>query len=83
LNASDATALVDPDRGGLWPCRSVIQHRRRATHTRRPAPRVVPEYPDSGKLWGLGFAPGGEHATDTPEIIGRPEDNLDYFEGES
>jgi len=41
------------------------------------------EYPDSGKLWGLGFAPGGEHATDTPEIIGRPEDNLDYFEGES
>ena len=41
------------------------------------------EYPDSGKLWGLGFAPGGEHGTDTPEIIGRPEDNLDYFEGES
>jgi len=41
------------------------------------------EYPDSGKLWGLGFAPGSEHGTDTPEIVGRPEDNLDYFEGES
>ncbi len=41
------------------------------------------EYPDSGKLWGLGFAPGGEHSTDAPEIVGRPEDNLDYFEGES
>jgi len=41
------------------------------------------EYPDSGKLWGLGFAPGGEHAPDTPEIVGRPEDNLDYFDGES
>ncbi len=41
------------------------------------------EYPDSGKLWGLGFAPGGEHGPDAPEIVGRPEDNLDYFEGES
>ena len=41
------------------------------------------EYPDSGKLWGLGFAPGGEHSPDAPEIIGRPGDNLDYFEGET
>jgi len=40
------------------------------------------EYPDSGKLWGLGFAPGGEYGPDAPEIVGRPEDNLDYFEGE-
>ncbi len=41
------------------------------------------EYPESRKLWGLSFPPGGEHAPDAPEIIGRPQDNLDYFEGES
>jgi uncharacterized cupin superfamily protein len=41
------------------------------------------EYPDSGKLWGLGFAPGGERDADAPEILGRPEDNLDYLDGEA
>lgn len=41
------------------------------------------EYPDSGKLWGLSFAPGGPREADAPEILGRPEDNLDYLDGES
>jgi uncharacterized cupin superfamily protein len=40
------------------------------------------EYPESGKLWGLSFAPGAERGPDEVEVIGRPEDNLDYFEGE-
>lgn len=41
------------------------------------------EYPDSAKLWGLSFAPGGERSDDAPEIVGRPEHNLDYFDGEA
>jgi uncharacterized cupin superfamily protein len=41
------------------------------------------EYPESGKLWGLSFAPGGEHSPDAPEVMARPEDNLGFFEGES
>jgi len=41
------------------------------------------EYPESGKLCGIGFAPGGERAANAPEIIGRPESNLDYFDGET
>ena len=41
------------------------------------------EYPDSGKLWGLSFAPGGERDPHAPEIVGRPEHNLDYFDGET
>ena len=40
------------------------------------------EYPESGKLWGLSFAPGGERGPDDRQVIARPEDNLDYFEGE-
>jgi uncharacterized cupin superfamily protein len=41
------------------------------------------EYPDSGKLWGLSFAPGAERDPGEPGVIGRPEDNLDYFDGEA
>lgn len=41
------------------------------------------EYPESGKLWGLAFAPGSEHSPDAPELLGRPEGNLDYFDGEA
>lgn len=41
------------------------------------------EYPESCKLWGRSFPPGGKYDPDAPEIIGRPQDNLDYFEGES
>lgn len=41
------------------------------------------EYPDSGKLWGLAFAPGGERDPEAADILGRPENNLGYFEGES
>jgi len=41
------------------------------------------EYPESGKLWGLGFPPGGEHDPNAPEILGRPENNLDYLDGET
>jgi uncharacterized cupin superfamily protein len=40
------------------------------------------EYPDSGKLWGRNTPPGGEPGPDHAEIIARPDDNLDYFEGE-
>jgi uncharacterized cupin superfamily protein len=41
------------------------------------------EYPESGKLWGLSFAPGAERGLDAVEVIARPEDNLDYFDGET
>ncbi len=40
------------------------------------------EYPESGKLWGLSFAPGAERGRDEVEVLARPEDNLDYLEGE-
>lgn len=40
------------------------------------------EYPESGKLWGISFAPGGEHDGNAPEILGRPGNNLDYLDGE-
>ncbi len=40
------------------------------------------EYPESGKLWGLSYAPGAERGRDEVEVLARPEDNLDYLEGE-
>ena len=40
------------------------------------------EYPDSGKLWGRSSAPGAQPGPDDVELIARPEENLDYLEGE-
>jgi uncharacterized cupin superfamily protein len=40
------------------------------------------EYPDSGKAWARTYAPGGEPGSERVELIARPEDNLDYMEGE-
>jgi uncharacterized cupin superfamily protein len=42
----------------------------------------VNEYPDSGKVWARNYAPGAEPADEPVELIARPEDNLDYLEGE-
>ena len=40
------------------------------------------EYPDSGKLWARNYPPGGEPSGDSIELIGRPEDGIDYLDGE-
>jgi len=42
----------------------------------------VNEYPDSGKVWARSYAPGAEPGTEEAFVIARPEENLDYFEGE-
>jgi uncharacterized cupin superfamily protein len=42
----------------------------------------VSEYPDSGKVWARTYPPGGEPRGDEAFLIARPEDNLDYLEGE-
>jgi uncharacterized cupin superfamily protein len=42
----------------------------------------VNEYPDSGKVWARNYAPGAEPGDEPVELIARPEDNLDYLEGE-
>ena len=40
------------------------------------------EYPDSGKLWARSYPPGGEPDGEAVELIARPEDGLDYLDGE-
>lgn len=40
------------------------------------------EYPDSGKLWARNYPPGGEPGDEAVELIARPEDGVDYLEGE-
>lgn len=40
------------------------------------------EYPDSGKVWARSYAPGAEPGAEEAFLIGRPEANLDYLEGE-
>jgi uncharacterized cupin superfamily protein len=40
------------------------------------------EYPDSGKVWARSYAPGAEREPEAAWLIARPEDNLDYLEGE-
>jgi len=40
------------------------------------------EYPDSGKIWARTYAPGAEGGSEAAELIARPEENLDYLEGE-
>ncbi len=42
----------------------------------------VNEYPDSGKVWARTYAPGAEPGPDEAFLIARPEENLDYLEGE-
>jgi uncharacterized cupin superfamily protein len=42
----------------------------------------VNEYPDSGKVWARNYAPGAAPGDEPVELIARPEDNLDYLEGE-
>ena len=42
----------------------------------------VNEYPDSGKVWARTYAPGADPVEDSVELIARPDDNLDYLEGE-
>jgi uncharacterized cupin superfamily protein len=46
------------------------------------SPEIV-EYPDSGKVAARGAAPGSRGGgPEGVEVIARPEDSLDYFEGE-
>lgn len=45
-------------------------------------PDVV-EHLDSGKVLARSFAPGDDPPADAVTLLGRPEDNLDYFEGEA
>lgn len=43
----------------------------------------VNEYPDSGKVWARTYAPGAATPDDgSVDLIARPEENLDYLEGE-
>jgi len=40
------------------------------------------EYPDSGKVWARTYAPGAQPGPEAAEVIARPDENLDYLEGE-
>ena len=42
----------------------------------------ISEYPDSGKVWARTYAPGAEPGDEAAFVIARPEDNLDYMDGE-
>ena len=42
----------------------------------------VNEYPDSGKVWARNFPPGGDAPDDALDVLGRPDPNLDYLDGE-
>lgn len=42
----------------------------------------VNEYPDSGKVWARNFAPGGEQPADVLDVLARPDERLDYLDGE-
>jgi uncharacterized cupin superfamily protein len=41
------------------------------------------EYPDSGKLWARTCAPGGQPGPHDVELIARPAEDVDYFDGET
>lgn len=45
-------------------------------------PDVV-EQLDSGKVLARSFPPGADPPPDAVTLLGRPEDNLDYYEGEA
>ena len=40
------------------------------------------EYPDSSKLWARNYPPGGAPGAEAVELIARPEDGVDYLDGE-
>ena len=40
------------------------------------------EYPDSGKLWARNYPPGSEAGEEAVELIARPEDGVEYLDGE-
>lgn len=40
------------------------------------------EYPDSGKAYARSWAPGADPHPEKAELIARPDQNLDYMEGE-
>jgi uncharacterized cupin superfamily protein len=40
------------------------------------------EYPDTGKLWARSYAPGAEPSLKDVEVVARPDEELDYLEGE-
>ena len=42
----------------------------------------ISEYPDSGKVWARTYPPGAEPGAESAFLIARPEDNIDYMEGE-
>jgi uncharacterized cupin superfamily protein len=42
----------------------------------------VNEYPDSGKVWARTYAPGADPSEESVELIARPDQNLDYLDGE-
>ena len=43
----------------------------------------VNEYPDTGKVWARSYPPGADPDDEPVELVGRPADNVDYFEGEA
>jgi len=45
------------------------------------APELA-EYPDSGKMWAKSAPPGADVGPDNVELIARPSDRIDYFDGE-
>jgi uncharacterized cupin superfamily protein len=42
----------------------------------------VNEYPDSGKVRASSYAPGAPEPEDAVKLVARPEESLDYLEGE-
>lgn len=43
----------------------------------------VNEYPNSGKVWARNYVPGTDAPEHAVDLIARPEDNLDYLDGET
>jgi len=40
------------------------------------------QFPDSGKLWARNYPPGDDPGEEPVELIARPEDGVDYLDGE-
>ena len=47
-----------------------------------PVRLLINEYPDSGKLWARNYPPGSEAGEEAVELIARPEDGVEYLDGE-
>ncbi len=82
LTAGDVVACPTGRRGGHRLDNHASETARLLVISTMIAPELN-EYPDSGKLWGRNSAPGAELGPDHVEVIARPEENLDYFEGET